>query len=93
MTFALSPMIARGIQNLIDRYVNDGYVVDFINIGCRPAANRIFNVADMALMAGLAIWILQSWRRASSDDRASSAYVTDGSWSTSKRRTLPSSSI
>ena len=74
MTLALSLMIAGGTSNLIDRYVNDGYVIDFINIGVGPLRTGIFNVADMALMAGLAIWILQSWRRRGRrDDRASSA--------------------
>lgn len=73
MTLALSLMIAGGTSNLIDRYVNDGYVVDFINIGFGPLRTGIFNVADMALMAGLAIWILQSWRQRRRDDRASSA--------------------
>ncbi len=73
-TLALSLMIAGGTSNLIDRYVNDGYVVDFINIGIGPLRTGIFNVADMVLVAGLTIWILQSCRRRSHrDERASSA--------------------
>src|SRR5678815_4991508 len=70
MTLALSLMIAGGTSNLIDRSVNDGSVIDFINIGIGPLRTGIFNVADMVLMAGLAIWIGQGWRRRSSAERA-----------------------
>lgn len=68
-TLALALMIAGGTSNLIDRYVNDGYVVDFINIGLGPLRTGIFNVADVALMAGLAIWMVQGWRRTDKADR------------------------
>lgn len=63
VTLALSLMIAGGTSNLIDRYVNDGYVIDFINIGLGPLRTGIFNVADMELMTGLAMLLVQSWRR------------------------------
>lgn len=68
-TFALALVIAGGTSNLIDRYVNDGYVVDFLNIGRGPLRTGIFNIADVALVGGLAIWIVQGWRRADKRDR------------------------
>ena len=61
-TLALSLMIAAGTSNLIDRYLNNGYVIDFINIGIGPLRTGIFNVADVVLMVGLATWIGQGWR-------------------------------
>lgn len=77
MTLALSLVIAGGTSNLIDRYVNEGYVIDFINIGWGALRTGIFNVADIALMAGLAMWIVQSWRRRTRhDDRTTSSMAS-----------------
>ena len=44
-----------GVSNLIDR-VRYGYVVDFLNVGIGPLRTGIFNVADMAIMAGVVLW-------------------------------------
>ncbi len=44
-----------GVSNLIDR-VHYGYVVDFLNVGIGPLRTGIFNVADMAIMAGVVVW-------------------------------------
>lgn len=41
-----------GIGNLIDRIINDGRVVDFVSLGLGPVRTGIFNVADVAVMAG-----------------------------------------
>ena len=49
--FAL--ILGGGIGNLIDRIVNDGRVVDFMNVGIGRLRTGVFNVADMALMAGV----------------------------------------
>ena len=48
--------IAGGISNWIDRAVH-GRVVDFLNFGIGPVRTGVFNVADMAIMAGLALLI------------------------------------
>jgi signal peptidase II len=55
---ALSLMLAGGVSNLIDRFVNDGYVVDFLNLGIGTLRTGIFNVADVALMAGVFMLLL-----------------------------------
>ncbi len=47
-----SLVFAGGASNLADRLLYDGYVVDFINVGVGPLRTGIFNVADMAIMAG-----------------------------------------
>lgn len=48
-------IIGGGIGNLMDRMLNDGYVIDFMNIGLGPVRTGIFNVADMAVMLGFVI--------------------------------------
>lgn len=61
--FALALVFAGGSSNLIDRFVNDGYVVDFINLGAGPIRTGIFNVADVAITVGALLLLVQSWRR------------------------------
>jgi signal peptidase II len=46
---------AGGLGNLTDRIRNDGYVVDFLNVGVGGLRTGIFNVADVALLAGVAL--------------------------------------
>jgi len=61
---ALCLVAAGGMSNIADRIAR-GSVVDFLNVGIGPLRTGIFNVADMALMAGTAILILsqvRSWR-------------------------------
>jgi signal peptidase II len=41
-----------GIGNLIDRLIHDGRVTDFLNIGIGPLRTGIFNLADIAILAG-----------------------------------------
>lgn len=51
-------LLAGGIGNLIDRLFHGGLVIDFLNVGIGPLRTGIFNVADMAIMAGFGILIL-----------------------------------
>jgi len=44
-----------GIGNMIDRYTQNGYVTDFLNLGFGNFRTGIFNVADFALLAGIAM--------------------------------------
>jgi signal peptidase II len=46
-------IIGGGLGNLIDRIVNQGAVIDFMNIGIGSIRTGIFNVADLAIMAGI----------------------------------------
>ena len=59
---ALSLICGGGIGNLIDRVHYGGYVTDFLNMGIGPIRTGIFNVADVALMAGIALYVLQQRR-------------------------------
>lgn len=61
----LALVCAGGIGNLIDRIAYDGRVVDFLNVGIGPLRTGIFNVADMAIMAGVILWAFSDklWRK------------------------------
>jgi signal peptidase II len=49
-------IVGGGVSNLLDRVRYGGYVVDFLNVGIGPLRTGIFNVADMAIMAGVVLW-------------------------------------
>lgn len=42
-----------GLGNLIDRIANDGQVIDFVSLGVGSLRTGIFNVADVAITAGV----------------------------------------
>ncbi|MCU0242647.1 MAG: signal peptidase II [Vicinamibacteria bacterium] len=48
---------AGGASNLADRIAH-GYVVDFMNVGIGPLRTGIFNVADMAILLGIALVLI-----------------------------------
>ena len=87
-------LLAGGIGNLIDRLFHGGLVIDFLNVGIGPVRTGIFNVADMAIMAGFGILIL--YRGPSADASATSETAdrsptddrlpTDGHCETAERR-------
>ncbi|MBK9517385.1 MAG: signal peptidase II [Anaeromyxobacter sp.] len=51
-----------GIGNLIDRAMTGGWVVDFMNVGIGPVRTGIFNVADVAIMAGIGLLLVPGTR-------------------------------
>ncbi len=53
--------LAGGVSNLVDR-ITMGRVIDFLNLGIGPLRTGIFNVADMAIIAGVVILIVESVR-------------------------------
>jgi signal peptidase II len=59
---ALGLVAGGGLANWVDRMLHDGAVTDFINLGVGPLRTGIFNVADVAVVAGagLLIWSTQS---------------------------------
>src|SRR5205085_8022054 len=50
-------VVAGGASNWLDRIVA-GSVVDFLNVGVGPVRTGIFNVADAAIMIGVALILL-----------------------------------
>jgi signal peptidase II len=55
-TVALSLFVAGGFSNWVDRLV-DGKVVDFLNVGIGGVRTGIFNVADVAIMVGVTLFL------------------------------------
>ena len=60
--FALSMICGGGLGNIIDRLIYGGYVRDFLNVGVGPVRTGIFNIADVALMAGCLLLVVQELR-------------------------------
>jgi len=59
--FALSLIFAGGFSNLFDRLVNDGRVIDFMNMGVGSLRTGIFNWADVVIMTGMFIILALSF--------------------------------
>jgi signal peptidase II len=53
---------AGGASNLLDRLTRDGLVTDFILLRVGPLHTGVFNLADMAIMLGIAIVFWNSLR-------------------------------
>lgn len=64
---SIALIVGGGVSNLIDRLRYGGYVVDFLNVGIGSLRTGIFNVADMAIMAGVVIWAFSDklWKQKS----------------------------
>ena len=58
LRLALALQLGGAIGNLIDR-IREGYVVDFINFTIFPP---VFNLADSAIVIGIALFIIAFWR-------------------------------
>lgn len=58
--FGIAIFVAGGASNWVDR-LSDGRVADFMNVGVGPIRTGIFNVADMAILAAVAILILSEY--------------------------------
>ena len=56
----LSSVAAGGIGNLLDRLFNNGAVIDFMRLGIGPLRTGIFNMADVAIVAGVVAFLLFS---------------------------------
>jgi len=61
-SLGLSLFVAGGFSNWIDR-VARGTVVDFLNLGIGTMRTGIFNVADIAIMAGAAMLAIGEIRK------------------------------
>lgn len=64
-TIGLTLTVGGGIGNMIDRWTHDS-VVDFINIGIGNFRTGIFNIADVAIMTGVTLIIVESLKTRSS---------------------------
>jgi signal peptidase II len=53
--------VVGAISNLVDR-IAMGRVIDFLNVGIGPFRTGIFNVADVAIVAGVALLLIEHYR-------------------------------
>jgi len=60
---ACALVLSGGFSNLYDRITNHGGVVDFMNMGLGSLRTGIFNVADMAIMAGVLLLVIYSGKK------------------------------
>jgi len=60
---AIACILGGGISNLLDRCVYHGRVFDFLNLGIGHLRTGIFNVADVGIMLGVALLLLNSVKR------------------------------
>jgi signal peptidase II len=54
----LALLCGGGFANWLDRLLNDGAVTDFVSLGVGPLRTGIFNLADVAILAGAALLLL-----------------------------------
>lgn len=64
----LGLVVAGGLGNLIDRIANDGRVVDFVSVGIGPLRTGIFNIADVAITAGVLAAMVAGLKRSAAPD-------------------------
>lgn len=59
---ALALVCGGGIGNWLDRVLHDGAVTDFVSIGVGSLRTGIFNLADLAVVAGVCLLLLSTGR-------------------------------
>ena len=70
MLVGLSLIAGGSMGNLIDRVLNAGAVVDFLNVGIGQIRTGIFNVADVAILIGVFVLILLMSKKPGHTDAA-----------------------
>lgn len=65
---SLSLIFSGGISNFYDRALNNGAVIDFLNLGIGSLRTGIFNVADMAIMLGVFLLLFAKDKSADAKD-------------------------
>ena len=55
---AAALVLGGGLGNVIDRLLYDGAVLDFLNIGIGELRTGVFNVADVAILAGALVFLI-----------------------------------
>ncbi len=67
---AYSLIASGGFSNWVDRARFEGSVVDFMNMGIGSLRTGVFNVADLAIVAGIVLLFIQGWREEKKQKRA-----------------------
>lgn len=53
LVVGLGLLAGGGLSNWLDRLLNGGAVTDFVSVGMGPLRSGVFNLADLAVIAGL----------------------------------------
>ncbi len=61
----LGMLAGGGVGNWLDRLAHDGAVTDFVSLGWGPLQTGIFNLADVTIVAGVALLLLGERGRSS----------------------------
>ena len=64
---SLGLLAGGGLANGLDRALHGGLVTDFVSVGMGPLRTGIFNAADVAVMAGVALLLLSGTLRKDRD--------------------------
>jgi len=56
----LALVISGGLGNLLDRLLNHGAAIDFLNLGIGSLRTGVFNLADVVVYAGMVAFVLFS---------------------------------
>jgi len=55
-------IVSGGFSNWVDRARYGGVVVDFMNLGLGRLRTGVFNVADLAILAGIGVLLVAGWK-------------------------------
>lgn len=86
---AFAFIISGGGSNIIDRIL-EGKVVDFLNIGIGELRSGIFNIADMAIMAGLFLILPMAFKSNSPKEKETHP-INEGQLTEPETNELPAS--
>lgn len=62
MAIAWALVVSGGASNWLDRVLNDGGVIDFLNVGIGSLRTGVFNIADMFILAGAGMLLFYGWQ-------------------------------
>jgi len=63
LSVGFSFLLGGGFSNIIDRFIYQGQVSDFMNIGINQLRTGIFNFADLSILTGFFIIFFVFWRQ------------------------------
>lgn len=72
--YGIAVLVSGGMGNLIDRMRFD-HVIDFLYLGYGPIGTNIFNIADMAILAGVGLLFYSSWKEDQPNDKGKEGEV------------------
>lgn len=74
---AYSLIASGGFSNWVDRARFEGSVVDFMNMGIGSLRTGVFNIADLAILAGIGVLFVHGWREEKKQKQAKLKAATE----------------